>query len=249
MTAFIISIIFTSNVVYASNVEYTREVGEKVYATANSLSLSENRKMLLVCYVDGDQSLATPSKCNRSLPIHHYNYKAFNNHYAGWIVKHYQNTYYFKNKWFGYIKKYPELGKIFVTINGKFTDIFNRLYTAQQNRKHLEDTFSEYQEDGINYSKYIGEVDSDIELLSSHGAKLAKVTNRLIKTIKPIIIDAEMRFATISGRKKTMEGLRSFEREMSQINRLPQTAIDDSIQKIINSIDSAIDDLERTLAQ
>ncbi|MBN2823989.1 MAG: hypothetical protein JXQ76_01590 [Campylobacterales bacterium] len=141
------------------------------------------------------------------------------------------------------------MAQIIGTIDTKFKDIFARLYKAQQHRKQLEDNFKEYQSEGINYDKYIEQVDSDMRLLSSHGMNLANVTKRLFATIKPKIIEARMRLDTISGRKETMGGLRSFENELSKVNNMPKDAIDASTAQMVDAINSAIDELERAVAK
>jgi len=235
-----------------SGVKYNQSIGVEVFAISQSLSLSED-KFLFYNNTNTTYSHYTYKYLKDTLynNINTYNtYNTYNtNIYAGWIIQNNPTIELFDNKWFSYISKYQGLSKIIVTINTKYHDIFERLYKLQQARQKLERKFSEYKTDGINYSKYLNEIDSDIRLLSAHGMKLANVSKKLFRTIKPIIIDAEMRMDTLSARQDSMQGLRSFEKEMNRVSKLPQGAIDDSIDEIVDSIDIAISKLEKALAK
>lgn len=249
----LIFVVCFNTVLFAQN--YTKTIGETTFSISSSLSLS-NYGFLYFCQKRGDGyshggALMLSNYCQaKSFNDMNY-YDSYDDGFmfSGWLAKNYVNTKTFENKWFDYVTQYEGLSKIIVTISSKFSNIFVRLYKAQQHRKKLENKFSEYKDDGINYDKYIDEIDSDIRLLSSHGMKLANVTKKLFNTIKPIIIDAEMRMDILSARKDTMDGLRSFEREMNRVSKLPQRAIDDSIDDIVVSIDNAIAQLERALAK
>jgi len=224
---------------------YTEKIGTETFAIANTLKLS-NDNILFVC--QSSSYYIQNTKCHNFVNIHNYgDYHSNRFVYAGYMHPRSRPTSIFYNKWFIYISKYEGLSQIIVTINNKFKNIFERLHKAQQHRKKLEIKFAEYQ--GINYHKYMKEIDGDIKLLSYHGMNLANVTKRLFNTIKPQIIDAEMRMDVLSARQDTMQGLRSFEREMNRVSKLPQGAIDNSIEDIVFAIDTALTKLERALAK
>lgn len=231
-----------------NGVKYNQVIGANTFSISYSLSIV-NDTFLYYCNDNYTHSFDYSSNCSKLHNISQYDaYEAYAI-YAGWISQKFPTTHKFNNKWFTYISKYQGLSKIIVTINTKYNDIFKRLYKLQQHRQKLEKKFSEYKSDGINYDKYLNDVDNDIRLLSSHGMKLANVSKKLFRTIKPIIIDAEMRMDTLSARQDGMQGLRSFEKEMNRVSKLPQGAIDDSLDEIVNSIDVALANLEKALAR
>ena len=252
-----------------SEEKYDSMVGAQVFAIADGLFLGTNG-YLYICTNKNDKyvssNIISPdinTRCKGNKNINSCNSATDIYCYAGWIFDirdwrchvdsrdedHCFNIHEYKNKWFSIIGHYPELSKVILMINNKFFDIFSRLNKAQTSMKHLSDEYSEYKDDLENYDEYMRLVDSDIKQLSKHGFELAAVTKKLFSTIKPIVIDAQMHKGLISGRKKSMVGLRSFEKEMNKINALPTAAIDESISQIINSIDKAIEQLERTLSR
>lgn len=256
---------------------YTGKIGVHLFSIISSLSLNED-KILYICYSrdynrynylqikNNYNGLKEEGEWHRFIYLENSQYckkqREFRwpcgidgeSCYAGWkgkpINRNFKaETQKFENKWFYYIENYLEIGGALVVINNKFNDILNRLYVAVNNRIKLENEFSEYKDSGINYNQYISDLDRDVKLLSSHGMKLATVTKRLFKIIKPIVINSEMRIATISGRKEVMVGLRSFEKEINKINKFTQIGINYSVRKITNSIGIAINDLEKALAK
>ncbi len=241
---------------------YSPDIGARIHAISQTLKLSDN--ILYSCHYSYDTDLGVYTSYAYSYPYGAYKnncsvFIAINKNisfniekpyfYAGWISQSEISSVNFFYEWLSFISKYPDISNIIVNINVKFTDLFQRLYKAQQHKEKLEKKFSQYKDEGINYQKYINEVDSDIQLLSIQGMKLANTTQRLFKTIKPIIIDAEMRMDTITGRTDTMQGLRTFEKEMNKISKMPQGALDDSMAQMVKSIEKAIDGLERALAK
>lgn len=233
---------------------YQQDIGERVVATAIALSLSK-QGWLFICYGGNDlkhKMLSDTSKCSVSKIL---NYKknniaeCYEYCYAGWVTKEGQNAKAFKNKWFSYISKYPEIGKIMVMIDKKFINIFHRLYINQKNKKEFKEQFFEYKSSDINYSSYLTEFDRDIKLLSLHGIKLANVTKRLMNAIKPAIINAEMQMEIMSDRSKSQENLRSFGIEINRINKLSKIGVYNLKISIITLLDSAIDDLEQKIVR
>lgn len=242
----------------ANSTSYTRGLGETVYAIAHGLFLGSDGYLYICTTGTSDGDIVAPNSnlaCKGNANINECDPDKDNFCYSGWVTYVTGNGNggferdAHQNKWFDFISEYTELSKILITINNKYFEIFSRLKKAQSAKKSLVEKYSEYRSELDYYDKYINQINSDIKQLSSHGFELAKVSKKLFRTIKPIVIDAEMRKDLITGRQDVMKGLRTFERELNNINKLPDAAIDESIIQIITTIDKAINQLERTLAQ
>jgi len=124
-----------------------------------------------------------------------------------------------------------ELGNTLRVMYEQYLDLSNRLTILHDDRERLIRKY--------NDESFIKQIDEDIKYLSSIGMKLAKVTKRFFKSIKPKLQQLDL----ARTRQKALRGLRDFETKIDNIH----DANFESLETIVSEIENAVMGLEKSV--
>ncbi len=134
------------------------------------------------------------------------------------------------------------MSRAVILLWNQFDDLASRLDTLYGHRHRLKEKFGKYRTDNL-----LEPIDDDLRYLNQQGWKLVDVTKRFLTTIKPELIDAEIRMEVAGARKEAMNGLRSFEKEIDKATQTPDRAVASSLEEIVAQVDRAVKELERAI--
>jgi hypothetical protein len=126
-----------------------------------------------------------------------------------------------------------ELGNTLKVMYEQYLDLSKRLTILHDDRERLIRKY--------NDQSFIKPIDQDIKYLSAIGMRLAKVTKRFFRSIKPKLQQLDL----ARTRQKALKGLRNFETKMDQI----QGANSESLETIVSEIEKAVRGLEKSVGR